>query len=51
MMNVSTMTTEQSELSNTDVHSAEHSDFIDQSVTELVTARAGSNTDFPNGEH
>ena len=51
VMNVSTVTTEQSELSDTDVPSAEHSEFIDRSVTELVTARDGSNTDFPNGEH
>ena len=51
VMNVSTVTTEQSELSDTDVPSSEHSEFIDRSVTELVTARAGSNTDFPNGEH
>ena len=51
VMNVSTMTTEQSELSDTDVPSSEHSEFIDRSVTELVTARARSNTDFPNGEH
>ena len=51
VMNVSTVTTEQSGLSDTDVPSAEHSEFIDRSVTELVTAQAGSNTDFPNGEH
>ena len=36
---------------DTDLPSDEHSEFIDQSVTELVTARAGSNTDFPSGEH
>ena len=52
VMNVSTVTTEQSELSDTDVPSGEeHSELIDQPVTELVTARAGSDTDFPNGEH
>ena len=39
VMNVSTMTTEQLELSDTDVPSAEHSEFIDRSVTELVTSR------------
>ena len=51
VMNVSMVTTEQSELSDTDVPSGEDSEFIDQPVTELVTAPAGSNTDFPNGEH
>ena len=51
MMNVSTVTTEQSELSDTDVPSGEDSEFIDRPVTELVTAPAGSNIDFPNGEH
>ena len=51
VMNVSTVTTEQSELSDTDVPSGEDSELIDRPVTELVTAQAGSNTDFPNGEH
>ena len=51
VMNVSTVTTEQSEPSDTDVPSEEHSEFIDRTVTELVTTRAGSDTDFPNGEH
>ena len=51
VMHVSTVTTEQSELSDTDVPSGEDSEFIDRSVTELVTAQTGSNTDFPNGEH
>ena len=50
-MNVSTVTTEQSELSDKDVPSGEDSEFIDQPVTELVTAQVRSNTDFPNGDH
>ena len=51
MMKVSTVTTKQSELGDTDVPSGEDSEFIDRPVTELVEAQAGSNTDFPNGEH
>ena len=51
VMKVSTVTTEQSELSDTEVPSEEHSEFIDRPVTELVTARAGSDTDFHSGEH
>ena len=38
-MNVSTVTTEQSELSDTKVPSEEHSEFFDRPVTESVTAR------------
>ena len=51
VMNVSTVTTEESELSDIEVPSEEHSEFIDRPVTELVTVWAGSDTDFPNGEH
>ena len=51
VMNVSTVTTEKSELSDTDVPSGEDSEFIDRPVTELVTAPAEINIDFPNGEH
>ena len=40
VMNVSTVTTEQSELSDTEVPSEEHSEFFDRPVTESVTARA-----------
>ena len=29
----------------------EYSEIVDRPVTELVTARAGSDTDFPSGEH
>ena len=51
VMNVSTVTTEQSELSDTEVPSEEHSEFFGRPVMESVTARAGSATDFPNGKH
>ena len=50
-MNVSTVTTEQSELIDTNVPSAKHPEFIDRPVTESVTARAGSDTNFPDGEY